>query len=1255
VPPDEAPETHVYRVSADGAQGVLVGERSVQYNIFNQVTWSDGVAPDPLVGVSGAIDSPYRGLQAFGEADAAFFCGRETAVADVLARLSDCLSGAGFLVVSGVSGAGKTSLLRAGILPRLSRAGLPGVPAAAAWPRVLLVPGAKPLDELAVRIAPAARANAASIRPDLTTSPAAFALTARQAGADGRIVLVVDQFETVFTQCEREGERQAFITALHAAAASGAALVVLSIRADLEARLGNYQELEAAVQGRYLLTAMTERQLRLAITQPATAAGASVDDDLVEALVRETQGRTRSPDQPGGGPQAIGAGALPLLSYALDQAWRHRTGQAVTLADYERTGGIEYAVASSAQRAFERLTVGQQAVARQVFTRLTATTPDGIDTAVRVARADLAADKDRARDVETVLELFAAERLLTLAAGFVEISHEVLLTAWPLLRDDWLAETRAERAIRARLTATVTEWSSASRDRSYLYTGSRLEAAERATARIAADERHTALARDEADFLRVSRRAVSRSARLRRGFTAVVAVLAAGLAIALAIVTQTAGDLVRERDSAQAATATAVSGRLVSDSLAEENTDPGLARLESAIAWHLDETAQARYALLEATSNPLASVLTAADPPVSVAYNPADTMLAVGEVSSAGTAAVQLVNAATGMAIGSPLIPAGSTGITTQLGWSAAVPVAFSPDDTTLAVGTGNVVTLWNVATHRVTARFVSLVAGLIGSLAFSPDGRTLVVGAGMCLGHPEYAGCAELWSASTGKEIGVPFDSESTAIYGGTLQVAFSPDGATVATGGNDGVVRLWSTATQRQEGPAFTKLGYVITSLEFSPDGRTLATGSGDGQVRLWNAATGRQVGQSLSGGSGTAVDSVAFDPTGTLIAEGGSGGTVKVWDVATREQVGAALSGGTDGVSAVAFSPSDETLASTDADSTVRLWTMATLTGRPADLPLTPVYPLYSNGGVIAGGMVYADQLGTMAFSPSGTLAIFDGAGSIGFWEVAGGNTNPDYPTVSLPQRQYSTIALSPNGRTLAAGMGNDTVQLSDPVKVIKTIPAPKGVSDSTIEAMAFSPDGRELAVSYYGQLQGPLQLIDVATGRPTASIQPAGGGASNPFLSVAFGPGGTVLTVDNTGIVSTWSPLTSARTGLPVSQFAISGDNGPLRAAAFSPDGSTLALGYRNDTVQLWDLVTRQQIGVATASLGQTLESLAFNDSGTVLAVGGVNGSSAPLVMLWNVGDLDAQTALLQACAAVGGVSTAEWSHYVPGLPYEKVCP
>jgi hypothetical protein len=463
-----SPETSI-TVDARYAMGVAVGDGITQINYHYGAgpTWSDGVAAPPLVDVSGRIDSPYRGLSAFEERDAAFFFGRKTAADQILALMSRHCAGAGLLVVSGVSGAGKSSLLRAGVLPRLRGEGLASAPGSAGWPCLLFTPTRAPLDELAVRAAALARSDATTVRRELAADPAGFALAARQAAlaaptgghatpmTESRLVLIIDQFEQLFTQCPDEQQRQAFITALHAACASGhgpgqrpSALAVLAVRADFEARCADYPELAAAVQDRYLMAPMSERQLRLAVTEPARKAGSVVESALVEELVEKVIRGTG----PGPGSRA---GVLPLLSYALDEAWRvagRRAGDALTLADYESVGGIEGAVATSAQSAYDRLSARQQAAAREIFIRLTATSPDGTDVAGRAGQAELVAGKSPAdaSDVTAVLEEFAKERLLALAAGTVEISHEILLTAWPLLRDEWLAETHADRIVRTR-------------------------------------------------------------------------------------------------------------------------------------------------------------------------------------------------------------------------------------------------------------------------------------------------------------------------------------------------------------------------------------------------------------------------------------------------------------------------------------------------------------------------------------------------------------------------------------------------------------------------------------------------------------------------------------------------------------------------------------------------------------------------------------------------------------------------------------
>ena len=270
-----------------------------------------------MVSVSGTVDSPYRGLSAFEEQDAPFFFGREVVAEEVLQRMSQLLDAPGLLIVSGASGVGKSSLLRAGVMPRLRAVGLATAPGSALWPCLVLTPGRSPLDELAVNMAALTGADAGTVRRELSVNPGGFAMTARRAALDmqsaagdepdvppvarpsgeRRLLLIIDQFEQVFTQCADEAERRAFIVALCAAVGTergreGApsALAVLVVRADFEAACANYPELAAAVQERYLVMPMTERQLRMAITQPARRADSQVDDDLAEVSCWTRQG-----------------------------------------------------------------------------------------------------------------------------------------------------------------------------------------------------------------------------------------------------------------------------------------------------------------------------------------------------------------------------------------------------------------------------------------------------------------------------------------------------------------------------------------------------------------------------------------------------------------------------------------------------------------------------------------------------------------------------------------------------------------------------------------------------------------------------------------------------------------------------------------------------------------------------------------------------------------------------------------------------
>jgi WD40 repeat protein len=1164
--------------------------------------------------------------------------------------------------MSGVSGAGKSSLLRAGILPRLRREGLAAAPESAAWPCLVFTPGRAPLDELAVRVALLARTDAAAVRRQLEAEPAGFALTARQAAltqggvsttdaqAPGspeqhRLLLVVDQFEQLFTQCPDEDQRRAFVTALHAAAScahtqTSAALVVLSVRADFEARCADYPQLADAIQDRYLVTAMTDRQLRMAITEPAKQAGSRVEDNLVEALLREisTRGPVSSSAFPASG-TISGAGVLPLLSHALDQAWRHRAGDTLTLADYERTGGIEGAVADSAQSAYNRLTPAQQSAARQVFTRLTATSPDNIDTAARVARADLIAGKSpgEIQDVEAVLEAFAAQRLLTLAADTVELSHEVLLTAWPLLRDTWLAETHTDRIIRTRLHDVAAEWTRDSRDPSYLYSGTLLEAATDTAARAGADPvRYPPISDSERDFLQASDRAHRRRVLRRRTFTAALMTLVVCFAAAAVWAFRASHNAARQRDIA-------VSRQLINQGETVGDADPTVAKLEAIAAWRIHPSNEARYAMLAAAALPGIATLTGQSLSVnSVAFSPDGTILASGSADHT----VRLWNVATRQQIGDPL-----TGHT-----DTVASVAFSPDGTTLASGSADhTVRLWNVASHRPIGTPLTGHTDTVASVAFSPDGTTLASGG--------RDGTVRLWNVASHRPIGTLF----TDHRGGVFSVAFSRDGTTLASGG-DGTVRLWDVTSRRQIGNPLTGHTGEVWSVAFSRDGKTLASGSLDGTVRLWNVATRRPIGDPLTGHTG-GVGSVAFSRDGTILASGGGDGTVRLWDVATRRQIGNPLTGHTGPVASVAFSRDGTTVASGGLDGTVRLWDVASY--RPISTPLTG-----HTGGVFS-----------VAFIRDGkTLAIGGRDGTVRLWDVA---THRQIGTLFTGHTgDVASVAFSRDGKTVASGGRDGTVRLWD-VATRRQIGDPLTGHTDIVDSVAFSRDGKTLAS---GSQDSTVRLWDVATRRQIGDPLTfnTGGVFSVAFSSVAFSRDGKMLASgSDDGTVQLWDVATHRQIGNPLTGHTIrvnsvafssdgktlasgsgdytvrlwdvasrrqignplTGHRGGVFSVAFSPDGTTMASGSDDATVRLWDVATHRQIGDPLAGHASGVGSVAFSPDGKTLASGGGDGS----LRLWDVAYL--VNIMPQLCASIARSFTrAEWHKYVPpGPPYRSLCP
>src|SRR5690349_6097934 len=407
------------------------------------------------------------------------------------------------------------------------------------------------------------------------------------AGAPPRLVLVVDQFEEVFTAGgdgdAGRGEREAFVTALHAAATIPAgpaglpsALVAVVVRADFLGRLIAYPPLKAALDaGPFTVGPMSEAELRLAITGPAAEAGLAVEPALADTVIAELRGGTA---------QGLGSGVLPLTSQAMAATWEHREGSVLTVRGYRRAGGVADAVNRGAQAAYDALTGPQQDAARLVFTQLTVITPDGQVARRRCARADLRCPApEMAADIDAVIEVFSARRLLVLGRDSVEISHDVLLQAWKQLRD-WLGDDQLDRALYGQVVSDARTWDASDRDPAYLYRPGRLTAIDTAVARWEnAPARYPPLPAVGQAFLRAGHHAARRSARQRRSAFAAMAILTVLALVASVVAFDQRSAAVHQRDQA-------IYNQIMAESLQFGSSDTSLAAQLDLAAYRIHPT-----------------------------------------------------------------------------------------------------------------------------------------------------------------------------------------------------------------------------------------------------------------------------------------------------------------------------------------------------------------------------------------------------------------------------------------------------------------------------------------------------------------------------------------------------------------------------------------------------------------------------------------------------------------------------------------